>query len=70
MMKGEECKTNTWQTQIIIHTEFESDDNVAEQSKNANNAKKEGKVRVTKKMVHCYEFSSKEEEGSHADPKK
>ena len=50
--------------------EFESDDDVAEQSKNANNAKNEGKVRVMKKTVHYYEFSSKEEEGTHADPKK
>ena len=50
--------------------EFESDDDVAEQSKNANNAKKEGKVRFTKKMVHYYEFSSEEEEGAHANPKK
>ena len=40
------------------------------QTKNANNAKTEGKVRVTKKMVHYYEFSSNEEEGAHADPKK
>ena len=50
--------------------EFESDDDVAEQSKNANNTKTEGKVRVTKKMIHYYEFSSEEEEGEHADPKK
>ena len=50
--------------------EFESDDDVAEQSKNTNHAKKEGKVRVTKKTVHYYEFTSKEEEGAHADPKK
>ena len=50
--------------------EFESDDDVAEPLKNANNAKKEGKVRVTKKTVHYYEFSSDEEEGAHADPKK
>ena len=70
MEKGEECKTNTWQTRKIIHKEFESDDDVAEQSKNANNAKAEGKVRVTKKTIHYYEFSSEEEEGEHADPKK
>ena len=50
--------------------EFESDDDVAEPLKNADNAKKEGKVRVTKKTVHYYEFSSDEEEGAHADPKK
>ena len=50
--------------------EFEVDDDMAEQLKNANHAKKEGKVRVTKKPVHYYEFSSEEEEGVHADPKK
>ena len=49
--------------------EFESHDDVAEQTKNANDAKKEGKVQVTKKTGHYYEFSSKEEEGEHADPK-
>ena len=70
MKKGEGCKTNTWRTRKIIHMEFESDDDMAEQSKNANHAKKEGKVGVTKKTVHYYEFSSEEEEGAHADPKK
>ena len=70
MEKGEECKTNTWRTQKIINIEFESDDDVTEQSKNASNTKKEGKVRVTKKTVHYYEFSSEEEEGAHANPKK
>ena len=49
--------------------EFESDDEVAEQSKNTNDVKTEGKVRVMKKTEHYYEFSSKEEEGEHADPK-
>ena len=68
--KGEERKMNTWRTRKIIHMEFESDDDVAEQLKNANNAKTEGKVRVTKKMIHYYEFSRKEEEGEHAVPKK
>ena len=61
---------NTWRTRKIIHMEFESDDDMAEQSKNTNNAKTEGKVRVTKKTVHNYEFSSEEEEGEHADTKK
>ena len=56
--------------QKIIHIEFESDDDMAEQSKNANDTKTEEKVGVTKKTVHYYEFSSKEEEGEHADPKK
>ena len=44
MKKGEERKTNTWQTRKIIHMEFESDDDMAEQSMNAHHAKKEGKV--------------------------
>ena len=70
MEKGKECKTNPWQTRKIIYMEFESDDDVAEQMKNANDAKAEVKVRVTKKTVHYYEFSSEEEEGEHADPKK
>ena len=68
--KGEEHKMNTWRMQKNIHMEFESDDDTAEQSKNANNAKTEGKVPVTKKTVHYYEFISEEEEGEHADPKK
>ena len=68
--KGEEHKMNTWRTRKIIHMEFELDDDVTEQSKNANHAKTEGKVRVTKKTVHYYEFSSEEDEGAHADPKK
>ena len=50
--------------------EFETDDDMDEQSKNANDVKEEGKVRVRKKMVHFYEFSSDEEEGEHGDPKK
>ena len=54
----------------IIHMEFETDDDVEEQSKNANDVKAEGKVRVRKKTVHYYEFSSEEEEGEHDDPKK
>ena len=68
--KGEERTMNTWRTRKIIHTEFESDDDVAEPQKNAETAKKEGKVRVTKKTVHYYEFSSDEEDEAHADPKK
>ena len=46
------------------------DDDVEEQPKNANDVKAEGKVQVRKKTVHYYEFSSKDEEGEHADPKK
>ena len=68
--KGEERTTNTWRTRKIIHMEFESDDDVAEPQKNAETATKEGKVRVTKKTVHYYEFSSDEEDKAHADPKK
>ena len=69
LKKGKERKKNTWSMQRIIHMEFESDDDVAEQSKNANDAKVEGKAQV-KKTVHYYEFSSEEEEGQCADPKK
>ena len=47
--KGEERTTNTWRTRKIIHMEFESDDDVAEPLKNAETAKKEGKVRITKR---------------------
>ena len=50
-VKGEERTTNTWRTRKITHMEFESDDDVAELLKNAANAKKEGKVRVTKKST-------------------
>ena len=42
--KGKEQKKNTWSTRKIIHMEFETDDDVAEQSKNANDVKVEGKV--------------------------
>ena len=68
--KGEERTTNTWRTRKIIHMEFESDDDVAEPQKNAETAKKEGKVRVTKKTIHYYELSSDEEDEAHADPNK
>ena len=67
--KGKERTTNTWRTRKIIHTEFESDDDVAEPQKNAETTKKEGKVRVTTKTIHYYEFSSDEEDKAHADPK-
>ena len=50
--------------------EFESDDDMAEQSKNPNDVKTSEKVRVTKKAVLYYEFSREEEKGEHADPKK
>ena len=70
MEKGKVPKKNTWQTRKIIHMEFESDDDVAEQSKNAHDVKAEGKVRVKKKTVHYYEYSSKEEDEEHTNPKK
>ena len=44
MEKGKECKKNTWRRRKIIHMEFELDDDVAEQSKNADDVKAEGKV--------------------------
>ena len=50
--------------------EFDLDDDVDEQTKNSSNVKMEGKVQVKKKITHYYEFSSDEEEGKCADPKK
>ena len=44
MKKGKKHKKNTWRMRKFIHMEFESDDDMAEQSKNANDAKAEGKV--------------------------
>ena len=52
--KGKERKKNTWSMQKIIHMEFKTDDDVAEQSKNASDVKTEGKVQVRKKTVHYY----------------
>ena len=46
------------------------DADMEEQPKNANDVKTEGKVRVRKKTVHYYEFSSEDKEGEHADLKK
>ena len=68
--KAREAKKNIWRTRKIIHMEFDSDDDVDEQMKNNSNVKTEGKVRVKKKIIHYYEFSSDEEEGKRADPKK
>ena len=53
----------------VIHMEFDTDDDMEEQPKNANDVKAEGKVRVKKKMVHYYEFGSKNERGEQANPK-
>ena len=57
-------------TKKVIHMEFDTDDDVEVQPKNANDGKAEGKVRVKKKTVHYYEFSSEDESGKQADPKK
>ena len=48
--------------------EFDTDDDVEKQPKNANDVKAEVGVRVRKKTVPYYEFSSEDEEGEHADP--
>ena len=70
LKKPREAKKNIWRTRKIIHMEFDSDDDVDKQMKNNSNVKTEGKVRVKKKIIHYYEFSSDEEEGKRADPKK
>ena len=66
--KAQEAKQNIWRTRKTIHMEFDSDDDVDEQTKNSSNVKTEGKVRV-KKITHYYEFSSDGEEGKCAAPK-
>ena len=48
--KAREAKKNIWRTRKIIHMEFDSDDDVDEQTKNSSNVKMEGKVRVKKKL--------------------
>ena len=70
LKKAQEAKKNTWRMRKIIHMEFESDDDVDEPTKNYSNVKVEGKVRVKKKIILYYEFSSDEEEGKHANLKK
>ena len=47
--KGEECKTNTWQTRKIIHMKFELDDDMAEQSKKQMMQKQKGKYESRKR---------------------
>ena len=42
--KAQEAKKNTWRMRKIIHMEFDSDDDVDEQTKNSRNLKTEGKV--------------------------
>ena len=42
--KARDAKKNIWRTRKIIHMEFESDDDVDEQTKNFGNVKTEGKV--------------------------
>ena len=68
--RNTEWKKKTKNTREIIHMEFDTDDDTEEKPKNANDVKTEGKVRVRKKTVHYYEFSSEDKEGEHANPKK
>ena len=68
--RDKERKKKTKNTKKVIHMEFNMDDDVEEQPKNANDVKAEWKVRVRKKSVHFYEFSSEDEEGQHANLKK
>ena len=68
--KAQEAKKNPRKTRKIIHMEFDSDDDMDEQTKNSRSLKTEGKVQVKKKFLHYYEFSSDEEEVKRAYPKK
>ena len=53
----------------VIHIEFDIDDDVEMQPKNANDGKAEGKVQVKKKTIHYYEFTSENESGKQAKQK-
>ena len=68
--REKEWKKKAKKTKEVIHIEFDMDDDVEVQLKNANDRKAEGKVQVKKKMVHYYEFSSKDKSGKQAEPKK
>ena len=68
--RDKEQKNKTKNTKKVIHMEFDTDDDMEEQLKNANDVKAEGKVQVKKETVHYYEFSSEDERGEQADPKK
>ena len=70
MGREKEWKKKAKKMKKVIHMDFDTDDDVEEQLKNANDAKAEGKVQVKKKMVHYYEFSSEDEGGKQADPKR
>ena len=48
LKKAQEAKKNTWRTRKIIHSGFESDDDMDKQTKNSSNVKAEGKVQVKK----------------------
>ena len=66
---GKEWKKNTWSTQKIIHMEFNTDDDVEEQSKNANDVKAEKKVRVRKKQYTITNLVVKKRKESTATQK-
>ena len=68
--RDKEWKKKTKNTKKVQHMEFDTDDDVEEQPTNAIDGKAEGKVRVKKKTVHYYEFSSKDKSGKQADLKK
>ena len=63
-------KKKTKNIKKVIHMEFDMDDDMEEQLKNANDGKTVGIVRVKKKTVHYYEFSSKDKSRKQADLKR
>ena len=68
--RDKEWKKKTKNTQKVTHMEFDMDDDMGEQPKNANDVKAEGKVQVKKKTVHYDELSSEDESREQADLKK
>ena len=65
--KETESKKNPKKTKKIIYIEFDSDDDEKEQTKNTtegNQIEVEGKVHIIKKIIHYYDFSSKDDSKS------
>ena len=67
--RDKERKKKTKNMRKIIHIEFDTDDDMAEQLKKAIDVKVEVKVQVRKNTVHYYEFSCEDKEREHANQK-
>ena len=68
--RRKEWKKKANKMKEVIYIEFNTDYDMEVQPKNANDGNGEEKVRVKKKMVHYFEFSSEDESRKQADPNK